>query len=145
MHNNTRNPLTVCKQILDGIVSSIWPIDRTLSSATISGQSGFGNNGNEGVLHIPQISKTGASSSEGLISYQDTRWKLEGLTPSEEMQLVYSNATANWAVFLNYMISGMNTSCGVMANKLNWQTIVNKFNSYCVSHTSGLVQQLSST
>ena len=29
------------------------------------GQSGPGSNGNEGVLHIPQISKAGALSSEG--------------------------------------------------------------------------------
>ena len=33
--------------------SSIWPIDRTLSSATIPGQSGPGSDGNEGVLRIP--------------------------------------------------------------------------------------------
>ena len=33
-------------------VSSIWPIDRALSGATIPGQSGPGNNGNEGVLRI---------------------------------------------------------------------------------------------
>ena len=33
--------------------SSIWLIDRTLSSATTWGQSGPGSDGNEGVLHIP--------------------------------------------------------------------------------------------
>ena len=33
--------------------SSIWPIDRTLSGATILGQSEPGSNGNEEVLHIP--------------------------------------------------------------------------------------------
>ena len=49
--------------------SSIWLIDRTQSDATTPGQSGPGNNGNEGVLHIPQNSKTGASPSNGLMSY----------------------------------------------------------------------------
>ena len=34
--------------------TSIWPIDRTLSSATTQDQSGPESNGNEGVLHIPQ-------------------------------------------------------------------------------------------
>ena len=33
--------------------SSIWPIDRTLSRATIPGLSRPGSNGNEGVLRIP--------------------------------------------------------------------------------------------
>ena len=33
-----------------------WSIDRTLSVATTMSQSGPGNDGNEGVLHIPQSS-----------------------------------------------------------------------------------------
>ena len=45
---------------------SISPIDKTLSGTTILSQSGLGSNGNEGVLHIPQISKAGASPSEDL-------------------------------------------------------------------------------
>ena len=49
--------------------SSIWPIDRTFSCATILGQSGPGSNGNKGVFHIPQSSKTGATSSDCLMSY----------------------------------------------------------------------------
>ena len=36
--------------------SSIWPIDRTLSSATTSSQCGPGSNGNEGILCVPQSS-----------------------------------------------------------------------------------------
>ena len=39
--------------------SCIWLIDRNLSDATTSGQSGYGSNGNEEILHIPQSSKTG--------------------------------------------------------------------------------------
>ena len=51
------------------IVCSIWLIDRTLSGATNMGQSGPGSNGKEGVFYIPQTSKTGASPSDGLMSY----------------------------------------------------------------------------
>ena len=32
----------------------MWPIDKILSCATTTGQSGPGNNGNKGVLSIPQ-------------------------------------------------------------------------------------------
>ena len=35
---------------------SVWLIGRTLSGASIAGQSGAGSDGNEGVLHIPQSS-----------------------------------------------------------------------------------------
>ena len=38
------------------LFSSIWPIDRTLSGATTTGQSGPGSNGNERVLNISQSS-----------------------------------------------------------------------------------------
>ena len=48
---------------------SIWSIDSTLSGVTTPGQSGPGSNGNEGVLHIPQISKAGVLPSDGLMSY----------------------------------------------------------------------------
>ena len=42
---------------------SIQPIDGTLTGTTTPGQSGPGSNGDEGVLHIPQTSKTGTSPS----------------------------------------------------------------------------------
>ena len=48
-------------------VCSIWPIDRTLSSATTP--SGRWSNNNQWVLHIPEISRAGASPSENLMSY----------------------------------------------------------------------------
>ena len=35
---------------------SIWPIGRNLSDATTPGQNRHGNDGNEVVLRIPQIS-----------------------------------------------------------------------------------------
>ena len=50
--------------------SSIWPIDRTLSDATILGQSGPGSDGNKRVLRISQSSSmTGTSSWDCLVSY----------------------------------------------------------------------------
>ena len=51
------------------IVCSIWPIDGTLSAPHTLDQSGPGSNSNEGIFHIPQISKAGVSSSDGLMSY----------------------------------------------------------------------------
>ena len=50
--------------------SSIWPIHSTLSGATMPGLSRPGDNGNEGVLHIPQSSSiTGTSPSDCLVLY----------------------------------------------------------------------------
>ena len=50
--------------------SSIWPQDRTLSSATTPGQSGPVSDGNEGELRISQSSgTTGTSPSDSLVSY----------------------------------------------------------------------------
>ena len=49
--------------------SSIRPIDKILSGATNPGQSEPRSNDIEEVLHIPQIYKAGASSSDGLMSY----------------------------------------------------------------------------
>ena len=75
--------------------SSIWLIDKTLSVATIPRQSGPGSNGNERVLHIPQISKDGASPSDYLMSY--TGYSLgDGSYFSVEMQSVYFIALADW-------------------------------------------------
>ena len=50
--------------------SFIWPIDKTLSSATTLGQSGPGNNANEGIFCFPQSSSISeASPSDCLMSY----------------------------------------------------------------------------
>ena len=50
--------------------SSIWPIDRTLSSATTPGQGEPGSDGNEGALCISKSSNiTGTSSPDCLVSY----------------------------------------------------------------------------
>ena len=47
----------------------VWLTHRTLSGATILSQSGYRSNGNEGVHHIPQISKNWALLSDDLESY----------------------------------------------------------------------------
>ena len=41
-------------------------MDRTLTGTTMVGQSGPVSNGNEGVLHIPQSSRTGNFLSDSL-------------------------------------------------------------------------------
>ena len=79
--------------------SSIWPIDKTLSSATTSGQSGPGSNGNEGVLYIPQSSSIiGISLSDCLVPYPEHSLG-RGSYPSAEKQLMYSTAPADWAKY----------------------------------------------
>ena len=84
--------------------SSIRPIDRALSGATTLGQSGPGNNGNEGVLHIPQSSSIpGTSLPDCLVSYPGH--SLGEFYSYAEMKLVYSTAPpppqpTNWAILL---------------------------------------------
>ena len=65
------------------LFSYIWPIDRTLPSATSMSQSGPGSNGIEGTLCIPQ-----ASPSDCLVSYP-------GHSFGESM---YSAVPADWAM-----------------------------------------------
>ena len=70
-HKTQQTKQTFCIQFIMSN-SSIWPIDRTQSSATTPGWSGPGSDDNEGVLRISQSSSiTGASPSDGLVSYQD--------------------------------------------------------------------------
>ena len=73
-------------------ISSIWLIDRTLSGATTSGQSGPWSNGNKEVLRVPQSSSiTGTLPSDCLVSYAGHSWGKSYL--SAEKQLVYSTPT----------------------------------------------------
>ena len=61
---------SISKILFSKQFSSIWPIDRTLSSATTPGHSRPGSNGNEGVFCIPLNSSiTGALPSDCLVSY----------------------------------------------------------------------------
>ena len=77
--------------------SSIWPIDRTWSGATILGQSGPGSDGNEGVLCIPQSSSITGALMDCLISYPV--YSLEESYTFSEIQLVNSTAPGDWAIF----------------------------------------------
>ena len=103
-------------------ISSIWPIDRTLSGATTPSQSWPGSNGNEGVLCIPQSSSiTGTSPSDCLVSY--TGHSLVGSYPSAEKQSVYSTAPANWARLVYRFLS------------FNWKSLCSKgFSAYLVNN-----------
>ena len=49
--------------------SSLWPIDWTLTGTATLSKSGPGSNGNEGVLYIPQSSRTGALQSDTVWSH----------------------------------------------------------------------------
>ena len=74
--------------------SSIWPIDRTLSGATILGQSGPRINGNKGVLHISHSSSIiVVTPLDCLVSYPGHLLAKESY-PSAEMQSVYSAVPA---------------------------------------------------
>ena len=74
--------------------SSIWPIDRTISSATTPGQSGPGSDGNEEVLCIPQSSSIiEAVSSDCFVPYPGHLLWVS--YPSAEMHSVYSTAPAD--------------------------------------------------
>ena len=83
------------------MVSSIlndWTIDGTLIDTTTLGQSGLGNNGDEGVLHIPQSFITGASSSDCLISYPGHLVVMS--YPFAKLHLAYSIAPVNRVVIM---------------------------------------------
>ena len=67
----------------------------TLSSATTPGQSEPGSVGNDGVLHITQSSKTGASPSDCVEPYPGH--SLRGSYPTVGTQLVYSTVPAVWS------------------------------------------------
>ena len=68
-----------------------------LSGTTTPGQTGTGNDGNEGVLRIPQSSSiTRASTSDCLVS--NPGHSLRVSYSSAEMQSVYSAAPADWAI-----------------------------------------------
>ena len=72
---------------------------------TTPGQSGPGNDGNEGVLRIPQSSSiAGTSPSDCLVSYAGHSLVGGGSYPSAEVQSVYSTAPADWAKDLGFFM-----------------------------------------
>ena len=63
-------------------VSPIWPKDGALTCTTTVNQSGPRNNGNEGVLHTPKISRNGALPSDTVLCHsQDTPFEEMGVLP----------------------------------------------------------------
>ena len=81
---------------------SIWPIDWTLSSATIPGLSRPGSDVNDRVLCIPQSSSiTGSSPSDCLMSYLGHSLRGGESYASVEIQSMYSTAQADWAEMIN--------------------------------------------
>ena len=72
-------------------------MDRTQSGITTPGQSGPGNDGNKGILCIPQGSSiTGASPLDCFVLYP--RHSLGEFYPFVEMQSVYSAVPADWTL-----------------------------------------------
>ena len=67
--------------------------------ATTSSLNEPGNNGNERVLHIPQISKSRALLSNYLMSYPEH--SLVESYHSVEMQSVYSTVLSKWFGFFD--------------------------------------------
>ena len=102
--------------------SSTWPIDRTLTGDTTPGQSGTGSNGNEEVLHIPQISNiTTAPPSDFLVSYPRHLCVCVcvGSYPPTEMQSMYSTAPS-WKIMNTRIYYEAEFSVGIP--KIWWKT-----------------------
>ena len=80
--------------------SCVWPIYKTVRCY----QNGSGSNDNNGILCISQSSNSGASPTDGLMSYQGylVAWRAY---LSKEMQLVYSIAPAD-RLWLGYLQVG---------------------------------------
>ena len=88
--------------------SSIWIIDRTLSGASSSGQSGAGSDGNEGVLHILQNSSiTGTSPSDCLVSYPGHLFSY----PSAEMQCILQPQLTGQYQWIRYSFINNKHTC----------------------------------
>ena len=77
--------------------TSIWPINGTLTGASILGESGPGSKSNERVLYIPQSSRNGASPSDVLVWYPGHTLVGGSYSSSAKMQSVYPTATTDWA------------------------------------------------
>ena len=94
--NNSIKKAAICLHTAKWSISSIWPIDGTLSSTTTPSQSEPESNGNEGVISFLQSYKTEASRLDGLVSYPvHSHWWAS--YPSAEMQSANSTVPADWA------------------------------------------------
>ena len=84
--------------------------NETLTDTTTPSQGGPGSNSSEGVLRIPQSSRTEDSPLDGLVSYSRHTLGMGGMScPSVEMQSAYYTAPADranrlidplWCVYL---------------------------------------------
>ena len=82
----------------------MWPIESTISGATIPSQSGPGRDVNKGILCIPESSSISRSSpSRTLIGFGEVSHS------SAEMQSVYSAAPADWVNI--YRNTGNKSDC----------------------------------
>ena len=89
---------------------SIWPIDKTLSGASIAIQSIPRSDGNEGKLYTPQrYIITGTSLSDSLVSYPEH--SLEASYPSAEKQSIYSAAPADYTKKVTGVIWNRSKGC----------------------------------
>ena len=75
--------------------SPIWPIDRTLSGVTTSGQSGPESDGNDGVPAFPKAPALVEPHHKIFVSYPGH--SLGEFYSFAEKQSVYSTALADWA------------------------------------------------
>ena len=101
---------TVLFQVIQ--FSSIWPINRTLSSATHLGQSEPGNDGNERVLCILQsFNITGTPSSDCLVSYPGHTWGGGVLSLCRDAVAVSRSPSrlGNWSLirFINFCLPSL--------------------------------------
>ena len=75
----------------------MWPIEGSLTGTTTLCQSGTGSNGNDGVLYIPQSSRTGAHIQMQFKIIFRTLVARKSY-PSTEMESVYSKAPTDWSL-----------------------------------------------
>ena len=80
---------------------SIWPTEGTLIGTTTSSQSGPSSNGDEGIFHIPYISRIGALWSNVFLTQEISFWGEGGCKSLEGMQSVYSKPTVRKWYTLN--------------------------------------------
>ena len=99
------------------IVCSIQPIDRTLSGSTAPSQSGPGgkNEAMKGYSTFPSITR--ASSSDCLMSYQDTHLVVGSLTPLQK---------CSWCI-LQPQATGFYKCVWVHITIISWNTLTKSY------------------
>ena len=100
-------PLQTIQFSISTQFSSIWSTDRTLSDATIPGQSRPGSDGSEGVLRIPQNSSiTAVSLSDYFVSYPGHSFGGGGLTPLKRCSqcILLTGQTYDWYLIESFAI-----------------------------------------